>query len=634
MPNYKKALGVQFAEGNQHWKKRDNEKCQRGWSIDDVKLPPTRLSKEMFELTVEGEGAFPEGTPCLLRPYQTQVDIEETTSDEVCGNRILCVSLLLSSFSDFTWRHNCNSADCVPEFNFHQEVVRGLCVAEYICCKKCKFSHGPYKMYEDCISQQNDLGGRPAGKTNVQLQTVMTKLSLGYHQAELLFAGLDVPPPSISGMYKTANKVTEVCKKVNKNTMLDNQRKVAAVAKLRGQCAEHIPVISAESDVAYNNPPKGRSMSQPGTQAYAPLIENVTQKKMVIAFNTATKHCSRAIALRKHGVQVECPHHDGVCMATWPENTPLGNAETTLAKQNAEFLEHVAVKKLCTDNDSKLVSGTRQVFPGVEKMDCTVHASRGQRRRFYKHPFTDEFYKRYKATSKANVNQILSTCVTKRCTAELQQASKIAKTNDVLQKMVWKAKVNIVMCFSGRHDKCRQHSLVCKGTRSNIDFVVSSLPEQKWLNLSEKDIITLGGVLDYKLGPEMVLRQRDMLNTNKSEATHLRVFKSLPKSNTWLRNYEGRAHSAIHSATRGTAKSLIEINEAAGVSTNDKCRSVLNEIDRKTVYRVKYTKTTRAKASRMQNSRRKCRMKCAYSVGYKTGMMHPQVRKDHAYSNS
>lgn len=603
-------------------------------------LPPVRLSKEMFDLTVGKEGSIPEGSPCLLRPAKHSksgiTEMIQECSDEVCGNRIISVSLLLSGFSDFTERHalhnQMNTTQCIPEFAFQgsKEVVRGLCVQEYIMCNKCKFSYGPYRLYE-YAGRLNTVKGRLPGKMNVQLQTAMTKLSMGYNQVIFLFAGIEVPPPSVQNMVKLANRISDVCKDVNKKTMLENQTTVARVMEMRGHSIDK-PFISAESDVAYNNPPKGRSMSQPGTQAYAPLIENVTDKKLVIAFSTASKHCATAVSLRKLGVSVECPHHEGKCSATWPENVPMGNVETALAKSNAAFLEHVQVDKLCTDNDSKLVNGTRQIFPGVEKMDCTVHASRGQRRRLFKHPFSDQLYARYKVISKSNVNQILSAAVAKRCTAELQQAKTCIGDDKGFLKKVTQAKENIIDCFGGRHGKCRRHSFICKGTRASLHSILSSLPEQKWLLLSEKDTIVLAELLEYKLSPTMIMRQRDLLNTNKSEATHLRVFKSLPKSNTWLRNYEGRAHSAIHSATLGAAQSLREINKVIGAPMNAKTDKILDKIDKRHRYLEDLRKTAKSKSHRKQNTRRKSHMKCAYNAGYKSGMMHPGVRNDHGYS--
>lgn len=373
-------------------------------------------------------------------------------------------------------------------------------------------------------------------------------------------------------------------------------------------------------------------MSLPGTQAYAPLIENITHKKLPIAFSVASKHCSQAIALKKKGIVVECPHHDGSCTATWPENAPMSSVESHLASGNAAFLKHVKIDKLCTDNDSKIINGTRQVFPEAEKMDCTVHVSRGQRRLIYRCPFSEAFYKSYRVGSKSNVNRIVVNAVAKRCTAELQKARAAVKVDADLLKAINYSKENIVKCLSGNHTKCRHTSFVCKGTRMTTKCILETLPEQRWLVLSEKDKCVMLKLLEYKLCPDMVLRQRDLLNTNKSEATHLRVFKSLPKSNTWVRNYEGRAHSAIHSASGGMTKSLREINEIMGVPMNPQSDIVLQKIDQRDAYLAGCKKSHRYKVRRKYVSQRKEHLKCAYSAGYKSGMMHPTVRKDHDYS--
>ena len=630
----------EFQPGHTLWK---NRKPSAGATADSTTGPShrMRLSQDLHDLTLgadlhENAGAT---LPTFLRPRRPEQPVADPFAenvDTVCGNRIFAVPELLHSFSDFVLKHSVAKEGCVASFSFEKndETLRGLCASEHIKCLNCGFKAGPYKMYRE-VEKVNGQKGFGWGATNVQLQTAMTKLSIGYTQVRLLFSGIDVPPPAISGMQKIANRVSETCVRTNREAMLDNQKTLGKVMELHGaslSATDYVPSISVETDVAYNNPPKGRSMTQPGTQAYAPLIENVTKKKMVIAFSVASKQCSTAIALRNKGFDIECPHHEGRCFASWPENTPLGNVETKLSEQNAAFLKHVGVKCVCTDNDSGLVNGIRRHYPGASKEDCCVHVSRGQRRFFFRNQLSVDFYKHYPSLPRNLVSSIVSNAIAKRCSAELRNGK--AKDSDMtkFQSRILQAKFNILRCFCGVHNQCKNTSYVCNGSARCTKTILSSLPNKQWLSLTLKDKAVLLKTIDYKLSPEMVSRQQQLMTTNKSEATHLRVFKSLPKSRHWLRHFEGRAHSAIHSASVGCGKSLETLNQKLGAPLSSAAAHSLNRMDKSEQSKSKKRKENKSKHKRKQSQQKKTLQKCAYHSGYKTGMLHPSVKKEHAYS--
>ena len=68
----------------------------------------------------------------------------------------------------------------------------------------------------------------------------------------------------------TCDKFIEVAEEQLKK----NRDLVRATMKLRSEDTPKngVPLIRAQSDVAYNNPPKGRFFSQRGTQAWAPCF--------------------------------------------------------------------------------------------------------------------------------------------------------------------------------------------------------------------------------------------------------------------------------------------------------------------------------------------------------------------------
>lgn len=54
----------------------------------------------------------------------------------------------------------------------------------------------------------------------------------------------------------------------------------------------------------------------------------------------------------------------------------------------------------------------------------------------------------------------------------------------------------------------------------------------------------------------MLSQTRLGTNTQKVEATNRTIRRSLPKNVTYTRNFEGRAHAAIHSINNGPGQSI------------------------------------------------------------------------------
>jgi hypothetical protein len=70
-------------------------------------------------------------------------------------------------------------------------------------------------------------------------------------------------------------------------------------------------------------------------------------------------------------------------------------------------------------------------------------------------------------------------------------------------------------------------------------------------------------VINHTLCDTMVSRQQHCTSTNKCEAIHKKVFKAIPKPNTFNRNVYGRANSQILGASLGIADATIKLcNEA------------------------------------------------------------------------
>eukprot|EP00058_Branchiostoma_floridae_P001956 XP_002587444.1 hypothetical protein BRAFLDRAFT_100126 [Branchiostoma floridae] len=124
----------------------------------------------------------------------------------------------------------------------------------------------------------------------------------------------------------------------------------------------------------------------------------------------------------------------------------------------------------------------------------------------------------------------------------------------------------LVNLFNVGHRKANGRK-VCKGVcKSKDNRTAPEIPGGGNLALSETDRVTLQELVDYRLHPEAVKRQRKTMNTNRAEAFHNRVLKAVPKSMTFKRNYAGRVHVAGLAHSLGSAAAINFVNEYQGAS--------------------------------------------------------------------
>eukprot|EP00058_Branchiostoma_floridae_P010013 XP_002595501.1 hypothetical protein BRAFLDRAFT_69098 [Branchiostoma floridae] len=151
----------------------------------------------------------------------------------------------------------------------------------------------------------------------------------------------------------------------------------------------------------------------------------------------------------------------------------------------------------------------------------------------------------------------------------------------------------------------------------------------------DKDRVALMKAIDYKLSREMVERQRHLRSTNKCEATHLVLLKSLPKSRTWKRNAAGRAFSAAHSvAVGGMGESMVRILATLGckLRPGGPASKFLSWADKKAKadrarQRTAYFRGRRAHSWwRQQNAKK--------GSGYRPEQLHPNFSDEHGYSET
>jgi len=173
---------------------------------------------------------------------------------------------------------------------------------------------------------------------------------------------------------------------------------------------------------------------------------------------------------------------------------------------------------------------------------------------------------------------------------------------------------------------------------SNIAFlsfwqVPFGVPGPLTLTPSDKAVICKW--IDNKLGEKAVRAQKLNKTTNLCEATHRTVLKSIPKSGCFPRNFEGRAHSALHSVSNGQHQSTMVLNAMTG-ACNDIDGPAARSRETLTA-KIHYHKARKmstpykAQQKRLRVLKHRTKTNADVTSSYSAGCQDPEVQMDHAY---
>jgi hypothetical protein len=488
-------------------------------------------------------------TVTVLRPTEPSTSLLEEESSRpnltVQGNRVVSMERLCTAITSICKQHQQQFPGCTGcDFKMPSEGERrlGLGVTVTIACKHCEFTHR-VQLYDE-VEQPSRPGANPP-KLNAQLAAVLTKSAISLGDTRLLLAALDIPPVTERSLSKHINQMSPLWADFNKEDMHNNCEVLKAVHRHREDSSMDITCMS---DTVFNNPPKGRAMSQPGTMCSTPLLEAETDLHMVLALSTHSKLCTK-------GVRCNGRHDGGQCSANYPVHRPMGNAEKTAMASNILQVEETGLKVsgLVTDGIAKEynIAGFNP-----EKLHCIVHHARSQRRRVQGMALSEQMTGSKNKTTVSRYKTVLARAISNRCTMELSAARKRHGTGPGFLVATEAARCNVVKCFTGGHAQCHL-SGVCKVKPSDDTVIPAYLPNKSYLvNMSAEDEQKLQAAIDFRLNATAARQQRHLATTNPVEAIHLRTLKVCPKSRTYRRNYHYRNHSAMNSQTRGHCGSL------------------------------------------------------------------------------
>ncbi len=415
--------------------------------------------------------ATPNVLPSSLRPSKT-IELDIDVPRRLTGNIVTDVTKCEENFNSCFREHLKLYPGCDGDIVFDPLSFSKWGIAfsgRLKCSVDCGYISSDQKKFYQEVERKGK--GRKAAKVNTQLQVVLTKHPIGNVAIRDLFASIDMPTPCESSMQKTANKVGDAFYDITKQQLEKNRDLVKTAMKLRshGHVRNEMPLIVAQSDVAYNNPIKGRKFYQPGTQAWAPCFAGEPGLESTpIAFSTRSKVCSCQLNRMNK-------MHKSDCRLNFPPNEAMGNAEYQLGKDLATELvtgdSPIGIRTLVTDGDSHLQKGMQDIMSEheirVDKGDCTRHITRSISRNIRKGDLSEKCTGVNKTSQERAKNKSqIANFVERRCAWEFRALHKKFGNNlDAMIKKGQLLKIGIIGCIQGYTDVCRKSSLVCGAHR-------------------------------------------------------------------------------------------------------------------------------------------------------------------------
>ena len=386
----------------------------------------------------------------------------------------------------------------------------------------------------------------------------------------------------------------------------------------------------------------GGTPFQPSSQCTFIVAENQTCQKQIIGVETINKLCS------KHGFHTAeddpCDIKSGVCSATAAMETNIGD-EKSWAKMSFQDLlnDGLEVSVLTTDPDTKAYQAAQELYEEKksktkpEHQIDTRHLSENHRKQIKNNvhvlnmmPGKTQCYRKY-------LRNRFATDISRRCQAEFDMAHRAARGNfEEMKSAIHKCINCIKKCYCADHGTCKLYSFVCKGEAAD-NWISNScyLPNHFRINQSNHEHeCALIESIEYRLSDDMLQLTRLNTNTQKVEAFNRSLKRSLPKNNTFSRNFAGRAHSAVHSVNNGPGISIRKLCNFAGcpIPTGSKVDRSLNAIQRSCNKQKAREKTLESKMKRKirRDSMFKLYEKHQEQKNYIKGQLLKKVRRARA----
>ena len=450
-------------------------------------------------------------------------------------------------FNNFLKQHmnlsNCNQ----PNVEFIKKKHNGLCITAVLKCKNCSISSDQVDLF-DRIDGKNKTGPA-AGCLNEALPLACLKTKMGMKDIQFFLSTLSIQPPTASLMQKKLNKLCDLMVTVNEQSMVKNQELVKQIIEIKNE-----KTVSVETDVSYNN--RLQLGYEAGTQAFAPMIENVTNRKLTLSLDHINRLCQHK--------KTNCQSKE--CHKNYPDGKTMASSETQMIQNNIQKINRTGILEVgavTSDACSQIskVCKTMTKKP-IRHFTCYVHKMRNFQKHIHFMQLTPSTYTN--GLDKSQFTKQLGLSFRKRVQKELGRLKRRCRKETEFVKCASLCIRNVIDCFSNNHTMCQILSTVCEAHKEC--YRPSFLPGGKHLTLSKTDHGKISSILAKDFSHDNLHELFGLTTTNKSESMHNRLMTYITKRVTWSRNFSAMCHSAVHSDTVGTGQSTIILAKEAGIS--------------------------------------------------------------------
>lgn len=545
--------------------------------------------------------------PAKLRPV-----MKTKTNDLACDltskeeNVIINFSKLSALVAGFI--HPCERPSPIIRIVKRQ----GLCITAETSCKCCNFTSTACELFTTIKKSR----GPEAGSLNDALAIAVLKSKMGISDVRYLLSCINVQPPAPSGLHKKLCDTADKMVQLNTKSMADNQMYVRRVMQMAGKR----PEVNVETDLSFNNRPQ--SGYEAATQSFCPMVEQDTNKKLVLSMATANKLCFKKA----------CDHNNSNCRKNYGIAESISSSESKLVRENLERIKNSGMLKVksvtsdaSTQIDKSLRNYARDTNQNIKHYKCFVH----KLRIVQKHIRYTRLTSTLAGCDKDIYSLRLSTAVRARVRLELVRIKGYFKSTALFLAHAQAAIRNVLPCFSGNHVHCRKDSMVCNAHLESYN--TNFLPYNKHIELNRVDMLQLQTVLENDFSQENLEKISRLSTTNKSESLHHRIFTYAPKSTVWSRNFTSLCHSAVHSSTLGIGQSSLSLASKLGIrfKCTDPFVKQMKSLDSRNKYHSDRKCSRQYKLSRHLARKRKCSQKIKDNSLYTTATAG--VSNEHAY---
>ncbi|XP_041347149.1 uncharacterized protein LOC121367011 [Gigantopelta aegis] len=354
-----------FQKGNCKWRKtseqpQTRDKGQEKEQIQPMKTDTQRVKRIEIEI-FQSVSTSGNTLPSKLRPKIKKVSCKSAPRlNNFTGNVIVNINNLPLLVNKFCSIHSAHSNECKsPHCVLRSIKYVGLCVSVCLGCQSCNVNIT--MDLTDKLPKPKNKPGPPPSTLNKALALSVLKTKAGPSDVRYILSLLDIKPPSMTQLQKDLKLLSNETVHINNVSMKKNQEFINEVAKMLNQVTSNSRgLIPVEADCSYNN--RCQSGYEAETQAFCPLVEQLTKRKLVLGLSTANKLC------RKH----QCSHTK--CARTYNPTHSMASVEKKLISENITNVESqnvVKISSLTTDACAQLGN----IMQTSNPIHCSSHSN-------------------------------------------------------------------------------------------------------------------------------------------------------------------------------------------------------------------------------------------------------------------